>query len=168
MRIFIMWSGDQSRTVARALTRFLDVTAKGARIFTSMDIEPGQVWEDELSKSLQEANIGVICFTPDNTGSRWMHYESGMIAKMPEHGIFPLLTGLHRVDGPLGRFQATQTTDRDAMLRFVRALNQRRPPGRRVKRLQAGFDESWPAFEEVVRGMENPGLQASRIRNDHS
>ena len=153
MRIFVMWSGDNSRKVGEAATKLLKAALTSAKVFISTQMPAGSLWKEELSKNLKEANIGIACFTPENMGSPWMHYESGMIAKMPDHRICTLRIGLTHIVGPLEERQSTDTLDKEAVFRLVLTLNNDRPLIRRKSEssLRTTFESQWREFSEVVK-----------------
>ena len=153
MRIFVIWSGNRSKKIAEAAVTLLEGTAEGAKIFvSSRDLKPGRRWEDELSKNLREANIGIVCFTPDNLNSRWMHFEAGMIAKMPQHRILPLLADVNEIKGPLSGFMSTDAKDKEAVFRLVKTLNEDRPARRRIleSKLREFFECLWDNYRNIV------------------
>ncbi len=157
MRIFVMWSGVRSRTVAEALEALLNRTAKGAKVFvSSLDNRPGSPWRDQLKKSLDEANVGIACLTPENLTNPWIHFECGMIAKLPKHDIFPLLTGVEAdsMTDPFADYHATTSANKKEMLQMVETLNAKRPRKNRQSRpeLRKEFETHWPDFAAAVGG----------------
>ena len=82
MKIFICWSGERSKQFATAASVFLKTMFKDAvDPEISSDIEKGAVWFDDLSDTLRQARVGLLCLTPEAVGSPWLHFEAGILAK---------------------------------------------------------------------------------------
>ena len=162
MRIFLMWSGDSSRLVGEAASRLLQQTLGGAKVFISTQMPAGSLWKDELTKNLREANVGIACFTRENLVNPWIHYESGMIAKMPDHRLCTLRIGLETIAGPLEDRQSTDASDEESMFHLVLTLNNDRPRTKRKTEplLRDMFDEQWEDFSTVVQNVLH-GTEAS-------
>ena len=95
MKVFISWSGGTSRAVAEVLHWWLPRVIQGVRPFVSAkDIDKGANWTVELARELEDAAFGIICLTPDNLTSPWLHYEAGAITRSVDSRVCPLLYGL--------------------------------------------------------------------------
>ena len=83
MKIFICCSGERSRQFADAASVFLK-TMFGDTVQPeiSSDIEKGAVWFEDLSDTLRQARVGLLCLTPEAVGSPWLHFEAGILAKV--------------------------------------------------------------------------------------
>ncbi|HET8774016.1 MAG TPA: hypothetical protein VFP80_09505, partial [Thermoanaerobaculia bacterium] len=94
------------------------------KVLISDDIEKGVAWFESIVEQLQHAEAGVVCVTPENVDSPWLHFEAGALeqrlrsglaadVEQPQHRLFPLLHGLAAAElrGPLGAYQATMTTE---------------------------------------------------------
>ena len=80
--VFISWSGERSRCVAEALRGWLPAVLQNVKPWMSAaDVEKGTRWESEISTRLEEADVGIICLTPDNLDSRWLLFEVGALSK---------------------------------------------------------------------------------------
>lgn len=78
MKIFIAWSGDTSHELAKLLHGWLpDVIQSLDPFMSSEDIRTGSRSITELSKQLEQTNFGILCTTPTNLDSTWMHFEAG-------------------------------------------------------------------------------------------
>ena len=109
MKVFISWSGDHSRKFAELLNSWIPKLLQNAEpFFTSKDIRSGQRWAPEIWEKLNESHFGIICLTPDNLKSEWVHFEAGALSKMvKESQVCPLLVNLKesQVKPPLSLFQ---------------------------------------------------------------
>ena len=88
MHVFICWSGRRSRRVAEAIAGQWLPEIFGTKVtsFVSFaDIEKGEGWFDRLVAELGKADAAVLCLTPENLASPWMHFESGMVSRLPDH-----------------------------------------------------------------------------------
>src|SRR5438045_9691418 len=82
MRVFICWSGERSRAVAEALYEWLPLVLQRVEPWMSTNnIEKGSQWRSGLALELENARVGVICLTPENLKSTWLHFEAGALAK---------------------------------------------------------------------------------------
>jgi hypothetical protein len=135
-RIFICWSGWRGHHIANALKDWLEKDVFMGRIIArvSTDIEKGATWRDELEQYLREADLGLLCITPEALSSSWVHYEAGVLAraiaadKTPEQQgrLFTFLLGISdtELEGPLASFQSTNADDERDTARLVKALLQ--------------------------------------------
>jgi hypothetical protein len=147
MSIFLCWSGDRSHDLARVvetLVRRTLTTLKEDEVFVSDRIEKGVAWFGSIVTHLESATAGIVCLTPENTESAWLHFEAGALAlrlakegpyappqgepraedpSTPRHRLFTLLHGVTgaALKGPLGAYQATSTTRPD-MTEMIRSI----------------------------------------------
>ncbi|HVP49956.1 MAG TPA: hypothetical protein VMT56_01910, partial [Candidatus Bathyarchaeia archaeon] len=151
--LFLCWSGQRSKQVAEALKQYfeaifptLDWGEPSPRIAMSETlIDKGAPWSTQLLQDLENARAGIVCLTPENRSSAWLHFEGGAIAT---HGVvnghearektknadklfaFLFTFDNTQIDGPLGLFQATiyrrdYSRDLDEVDRLTRAVLRR-------------------------------------------
>lgn len=83
MKVFISWSGERAKAVARALHEWLPTVIQSLEPWMSdQDISSGQRWNSEISNQLAESNYGIICITPENQIAPWLNFEAGAVAKV--------------------------------------------------------------------------------------
>ena len=116
MRIFISWSGLRSKAVAEALRDWLvRVIQRLEPWVSSEDIRAGARWQSEIAGVLASTKVGVLCLTPDNLNSKWLHFEAGALAKTIDNSTFvcPYLLDLDpsAVTLPLGQFHAKRADE---------------------------------------------------------
>jgi hypothetical protein len=146
MNTFICWSQPRSRQIADALRNWLPRVLPGEQFFLSSDIEKGTLWFEAIRDHLQKADAAIICLTPENIDSPWMHFEVGAIAgKNAESRIFTYLFGLSpdEISGPLGAFQSSSCLREDTR-KLVLAL------GKICQKSVEKFDEHWPGLEAAL------------------
>jgi hypothetical protein len=127
VKVFISWSGDVSRLVAEVLRKWLQDVLQAVEPFMSEeDTGKGTVWVAELTRELRETEFGIICLTPDNLSSPWIHYEAGALSNAFEGSrVSPFLFGVRRGDvgWPLAQFQST-LFERNDVLKLVHKINE--------------------------------------------
>ncbi len=92
---------------------------------SELSIEAGQRWNEQISKRLQDTHFGILCITPENRDSRWLHFEAGALAKaLDVSRVVPVLFDMRKVDltFPLAQFQAVEA-NREGFFAVVSALN---------------------------------------------
>ena len=146
MNTFICWSQARSKQMAGVLREWLPYVLPGENFFLSSDIEKGTLWFEAIRTQLQGADAAIICLTPENIDSTWMHFEVGAIAgKNAESRIFTYLFGLTpgEVSGPLAAFQSSSCTKEDTR-KLVLALE------KICQKPIEKFDEHWPDLETAL------------------
>lgn len=159
MKIFISWSGKRSRAVAEALNEYLKRVIQAVKPFYSPDIEKGAKWGNEIDNALEGTKFGIICLTPDNLHSTWVHYEAGALSKTPDAKIWTFLHGLGYGDvpPPLGKFQHT-VAEKDDVLKLLQSINARladvglEPLGEQF--LEENFNLFWGLLEKQLKEAE--------------
>jgi hypothetical protein len=153
MRVFISWSGQPSRSIARALDGWLESVVQAVDVWMSdEEIASGQRWSEVIAKSLDETDFGIVCVTQANQHQPWLIFEAGALAKSVTEGrVVPLCIDLLSTDitGPLVAFQG-RSLDEDGMRRLVHDLNiatERQMP----KELLDGlFSAMWPKLKAAI------------------
>ena len=117
MKVFISWSGDLSNNLAEAFRTWLPGALQTVHpYFTPADIEKGTRWNSEISKELEDSDVGVLFVTRENIGSAWLLYEAGALSKRLEQSkVCPIVFGISHNDlpGPLRQFQSTEFKEDD-------------------------------------------------------
>lgn len=164
---FICWSGQRSRTLARALHEYLPKFIPGlvkdpdeGNLFMSDDIAKGSRWFDVVEKELDKADVGLVCITREGLESGWIHFEAGALARAVRKNrrtqggtLYTYLLGVRpdELKGPLAEFQATSFDADDTKklcAAIVTSMGQDAPLR---EAWEAAFNESWPDFESEVK-----------------
>lgn len=115
MKVFLSWSGDQSRAVAEALRDWLPVVLQYVNPWvSSQDIKAGARWADAVAGELEGSNFGILCLTQANLSAPWMLFEAGALSNAISAGaVCPYLLDIEIRDltGPLSQFQAKKTNE---------------------------------------------------------
>lgn len=124
MKVFISWSGDQSKYIAQKLSDWLEQVLQAAEPWISTDIEKGKRWNPEIAGNLEESKVGIFCMTPSNLSSEWIHFEAGAISKTNDAYVCVLLCNVTPTDvsSALSQFQATKLEKED-ILKLVKHIN---------------------------------------------
>jgi hypothetical protein len=153
VRIFISWSGEPSKSIARALTTWLEDIVQHVEPWMSVeDIRSGTRWREVVATALDGTNFGIICVTADNQDSRWLNFEAGALAKHPDIArIVPLCMDLHPSDitGPLDAWQGLPFTE-DGVRQLVHDVSAVTEKPMRTESLNRLFDRMWPDLESDV------------------
>jgi hypothetical protein len=85
MQVFISWSGQRSRAVAEVLRTWLPKVIQSLDPWMSdEDIDAGSRWLADVTTSLNQAKVGLICVTPENQHKPWLLFEAGALSRSIE------------------------------------------------------------------------------------
>jgi hypothetical protein len=154
MKVFISWSGDQSKEAARVLKEWLPAVIQAVRpYFSPVDIEKGARWSSEIAKELGQSGVGIICLTKGNLTAPWIMFEAGALAtSMEKSRVVPLLLGVDpsELSGPLAQFQASGF-NKEEMRKLLKSVNSALPDGAlETDVLNAVFEKWWPDLESRI------------------
>ena len=131
MKVFLSFSGKESRDIALALRDWLPKVIQAVKPFISEDIGKGERWSEELAEELNDTDFGIICITKYNSSMPWINFEAGAVSKaipkaVREPWVVPFLfkTDRTEISAPLQQFQAA-TADKDGVFRMLVSLNNR-------------------------------------------
>lgn len=162
MKVFICWSGERSKKVAGLLQQWLPTVLDGLEPTYSPDIEKGVPWFNSISQELSRARAGLVCLTPENLESDWMHFEAGALFREAKT-IFTFLFQVQadELRGPLSEIQSTEATHADtkkliAAMADVMARETSQQPAWEEK-----FENEWPLLEKRLQNVEP--LQVQKI-----
>jgi hypothetical protein len=171
MKIFLSWSGARSRAVAEALNDWLPRIIQALKLFYSPEIEKGSDWSAVLDAALKDTGFGIICLTPDNLKSPWIHFEAGALFKTHGAMIWTFLHGINHgdVQQPLGKYQHT-LAEKEDVFRLLTSINGRlavdggSPLNAAI--LRDTFEKYWPELEEKLKDAESKGDLAENPRKE--
>jgi hypothetical protein len=154
MKVFLSWSGEQSRRVAEAIRDWLPNVHQRVEVFFSPnDVEKGAKWSNEIDLQLRDTRFCIVCLTPEALQSSWINFEAGAISKgIGQNRIAPLLLNLAKSDvsGPLSLFQLADFAV-DDIRHVVRSLNNAFEEDRLSEDLLGrAFDRWWPDLDRSV------------------
>ena len=173
MKIFLSWSKPRSRAVAEALNDWLKRVIQAVKPFYSPEIEKGANWSKELDTALEGTRFGIICLTPDNLDSTWIHYEAGALSKTPDALIWTFLHGINHgnIPQPLGKFQHT-VAEKEDVFKLLMSVNKRlsdvggEPLD--IEILRENFERYWPDLEGKLKVAEGVGDLVEKPREERA
>lgn len=130
------------------------------------DIAKGARWSTQIASELQESIFGLLCITPDNINSQWMHFEAGALSKTIDSSrVCPLLFGMDNADlsGPISQFQSTLFS-KSEMAKLVFTINQSGGEAVAERKLEKVFEALWPDLERKLRPVLERMKQGQPVR----
>jgi hypothetical protein len=158
MKVFISWSGEPSRLLAVALAEWFPKVLQGIEPFvSSKDIDKGATWASELARELEDTDFGIVCLTPENLASPWLHYEAGALAKSVTSRVCPVLLRVSkdRVASPLDQLQMTALEPAD-VLHLMESMNKAAGGLIEKHQLAETVDVWWPRLEAEIGAIDVP------------
>lgn len=148
MKVFISWSGEQSRQVAEILHNWIPKALQSVEPFLSVhDIHPGARSLHKIAEELEVAQFGIVCVTARNQEAPWLNFEAGALSKSVVEGrVSAFLTDLKSADvqPPLGQFQHVQA-DQVSVEKLLNSINSASDgPRMEASRLAISVDKWWP------------------------
>ncbi len=158
MKIFLSWSEERSKKIAEEFKNFLGQTCQQAITFFSFhDIESGTNWANKLMKELEQTNIGLFFFTPENLKSTFMHFEAGGLLrneeKTIENGkIIPVLFGIKKSDivQPFAMFHMV-IFNKVEIFKLINEINDKFQNPVKNKFLESIFEKFYPETETEIQ-----------------
>lgn len=179
MKVFISWSKEPSKTVAKTLNDWLPSVIQAVDPWMSEeDIKAGSRWHSEISKQLATTSFGIVCVTLQNQHEPWIQFEAGALAKTvegrlskeastDESYVVPYLIDMAKSDlsGPLTAFQAIEAKQ-EGTKRLVGDINRALAAygGKALPEatLNKSFERAWPELEATLKGLPIPTTQEAK------
>lgn len=158
MKVFISWSGEPSRELALALADWFPKVLQGIEPFvSSKDIDKGATWVSDLAQELSDSAYGVICMTPENLQSPWLHYEAGAISSAINSRVCPVLLGVAKeeVKPPLNQLQLT-SVEQGELLQLMVSMNKAAGGLVDHRQLEETVEVWWPKLEKKISSISIP------------
>ncbi len=169
MNIFLAWSGPRSKAIATALHGWLPTIIQASKPWMSdLDVDKGRRWEPDIADKLSETDFGIVCLTPDNLSSTYIHFEAGAVAKaLDKSRLWTFLYELSPADvkQPLGAFQHTKFT-KEEVRKLLASINNQIPNPIPEKTLDKIYDSLWPIFQKEMKNVPKPSSPKKAERAD--
>lgn len=126
MNVFISWSGETSRKLAKTFSEWLPTVLQNINVFYSPDdIRKGEFWTSRVREELKSNITGILFLTKSNRNNPWILFESGALANGIGKGkIFPILFDFEigELINPLALFNATKF-DKEDIRKLIHTIN---------------------------------------------
>ncbi|MCX6829528.1 MAG: TIR domain-containing protein [candidate division Zixibacteria bacterium] len=174
MLVFISWSGERSKCVAKGLQSWLSLVIQAVEPWISTDIGKGARWGHEIAARLEVSKVGIICLTGDNLDEKWIHFEAGALSKTKDAIVCNLLIGVDNSDvqQPLAQFQSTKA-EKDDIRKLAHTINDALKKcgekGPTESTLDTAFDMAWEKMENVIKealSIKETNVQTKRSDSD--
>jgi hypothetical protein len=154
MKVFISWSGEQSKALAEIFRQWLPSVIQSVKPYcSSHDIPMGSRWLIDIGNELNDTKIGLIILTRDNLAHPWINFEAGAISKsMDSSRVCPILFGIEPADieFPLAQFQATKFK-KDDFKKVIKSINDElKENSLKPEVLDSVFEKWWPELEQKI------------------
>jgi hypothetical protein len=141
--------------LAQALHGWLSDVIPAAQPFMSDEnIRSGQRWFGQVGGRLQKSDFAVLCITPNNINSTWMHFEAGAVSKnaAADSRVAALLLDVPTtmLQTPLSQFQH-RAADRNGLLKLVLDIDEALGEQRRgADKTKKAFEAFWHELDESI------------------
>lgn len=128
-KVFISWSGPNSKEFAKGLKQLLVQS-----VFAGSDLQcfvsdegiiSGNHWWEKIKTELRTCKLGILCITKENLYAPWVYFEAGaMIAQ--EVPVIPLLVSCSLkalATTPLNGIQAIEFYDQKKFMKMLKDIN---------------------------------------------
>ena len=168
MRVFLSWSGDSSKELARCLSGWLRMVLQAVEPWFSEDsLSPGSPWLTELLANLKKQDFFIACVTRESLDGAWFNFEAGIAAgalfaeEERDKSVCPVLFDLEEADvpQPLGMFQMVKANE-TGIRRLVERLNDKLDRKLSESALKETFERWWPDLEECLSEIRVPTGQS--------
>ena len=155
MKVFISWSGELGKEFAKILYEWFPSVLQAVKPFYSPDdIAKGARWSADVSKELDESQIGIVVVTEESLLAPWIMFESGALSKnVGKSKVVPILLDVEVEDipGPLMQFQCASFEVAE-MKRVLRMINSElRDASLQESVLESVFQMWWPELEKKTK-----------------
>lgn len=169
MKVFISWSGDQSKEIGEIFKAWIPSVIQAVKpYFSPSDIDKGARWLTEISRELEHCIIGLLILTKQNLEAPWMMFEAGALSKnIDKAKICPMLFGVEPTDikGPLTQFQATPF-NKEEVCRLIKSINQELADQKLESDvLDNVFEKWWPDLEKKIQSVKSTKTKET-VRDD--
>ena len=159
MKIFISWSGEPSKSVAKALRNWLPSVIQSIEPWMSdSDIYAGERWAAEIGTELESTDFGIICVTLSNQTSSWLNFEAGALSKRVKNSrVVPYIFNMKLAElapGPLTQFHA-KIANKESTRELLNSINQILERPLEVSIINSVFVAMWPQLEIELTSLSN-------------
>ena len=157
MRIFLSWSGDRSKYLAKCFKEWLPNVLQYVDPYMSeKDIKLGERWGKSIEENLRSNDFGLVFITPENIDAPWINFEAGALSKSLQSRLVPILYDTQVTilnNGPLKQFQSSKEVSKESIKQLVLDINEFAEETEHLKeeRLESAFDKWWSDLDEQLK-----------------
>jgi hypothetical protein len=163
--VFLAWSGTVSQKMAGLLKDYLPLFVRNIDIFLSEDITKGKRWHTEIANALGSTKFGILCLTPENLTSEWIHFEAGALSKTIDDSthVCPLLLDVKKSDlkEPLASFHAT-IFEKEEFKKLVKDLAKACGDSLEEGQFNRLMEALWPEIDQSTKSLKAELAEARR------
>ncbi|MCK2020516.1 toll/interleukin-1 receptor domain-containing protein [Peribacillus frigoritolerans] len=158
MKVFLSWSGNESKQLAEIFKEWLpNVLQYVDPYMSAQDISLGERWNNNISGNLEESDFGLVFVTPMNINAPWINYEAGALSKTLDSKVIPILYNADVMilnQGPLKQFQSAKNLEKDSILSLLKSINSSNKNGQLDQlRLIKSFEMWWTDLKEAIEAI---------------
>lgn len=160
MKIFLSWSGEQSRQLADAFANWLpNVLQHVEPYISSKNIGLGERALDNIKNELESSSFGIVFVTKENIKAPWINYEAGAISNsLGIKRVIPVMYDCDLIeldDSPLRQFQAAKDLEKDNVRRIIMEINNLSDEFELDNdRVEKAFDQWWEVLENDLTSIK--------------
>jgi predicted nucleotide-binding protein len=154
VKVFLSWSGQQSRDAAVLLRDFIpQVLQEVEPWLADGDLQSGQSIGHSINSAIETSDVAIACVTRANMSSTWMNYELG-VAASSQKPILPVLVNLEPSElvAPLSSHLAIRL-DRTGLRDLLLELNRAAEHPLYSQVLDDVFDINWPRLAPALTAL---------------
>ncbi|MDU6911715.1 MAG: toll/interleukin-1 receptor domain-containing protein [Streptococcus salivarius] len=157
MRIFLSWSGDRSKYLAKCFKEWLPNVLQYVDPYMSeKDIKLGERWGKSIEENLRSNDFGLVFITPENIDAPWINFEAGALSKSLQSRLVPILYDANVTilnNGPLKQFQSSKEVSKELIKQLILDINEFAEETEHLKeeRLESAFDKWWSDLDEQLK-----------------
>ncbi|PFR60366.1 hypothetical protein COK36_12640 [Bacillus cereus] len=155
MKVFLSWSGNESKQLAGIFKDWLPNVIQYVKPYMSaQDIAMGERWNNNITNNLEQSDFGLIFVTPFNINAPWINFEAGALSKTIHSKVIPILYNADVMilnQGPLKQFQSAKKLDKENIFSLLQSINESNEVGKLSgERLEKSFEMWWPDLEKEI------------------
>lgn len=170
MNIFLSWSGDESKALAKAFHAWLPKLLQNVSCWmSSEDIRSGGKWAVDIAAQLQGTNFGIVFCTNNNVSQPWLVFEAGALSKLTaESHVCTLLRGVENnalIGSPLSQFQSNEL-NQEGVLKLITDIHKISGSPLKDEDLVELFDVLWPKLSELIENIPAQAASEESLTSD--
>lgn len=166
VKIFLSWSGEQSRQLADAFANWLpNVLQHVEPYISSKNIGLGERALDNIKNELETSSFGIVFVTKENIKAPWINYEAGAISNsLGVKKVIPVMYDCELIDldnSPLRQFQAAKDLEQENVGRIIMAINSVSEEFKLSDdRVERAFNQWWGVLKDELAKIKTIGNSA--------